>query len=176
MEKVKYPTVNTGFTLIELLVTLSVASILLAVAAPSYQVFVQDSQLITQVNGFSSAMMLTKNEAIKRNNTASICPSTNGTGCTGGTVWSNGWIVFADANGDGIVDAGEEIIQVGSALTGGNTLASNGARVTFSASGFSLGFNATFTLCDSRGAAASKVLVLSNQGRIRHETGTGTCS
>ncbi|PTN12083.1 GspH/FimT family pseudopilin [Nitrosomonas aestuarii] len=176
MEKVKDFTVSAGLTLIELLVTLSVASILLAVAAPGYRVFVQDSQLITQINHFSSAMMLAKNEAIIRNGPTSICPSTNGTGCTGGTVWSNGWIVFADADGDGIVGAGEEIIQVGSALTGGNTLASNGARVTFSASGFSLGFNATFSLCDSRGVAASKVLVLSNQGRVRHETGTGACS
>lgn len=164
-----------GFTLIELLVTLSVASILLTMAVPNYRVFVQDSLLITQVNSFFSAMTLAKNEAIKRSSSATVCPSTNGTGCTGGTVWSTGWIVFADADNDGAVDAGEEIIHVGSALSGGNTLSSGRQRVTFAASGFSLGFNTTFSLCDSRGASASRALVLSNQGRFRTEVGTGAC-
>lgn len=168
-------TIHMGFTLIELLVTLSVASILLTMAVPNYRVFVQDSLLITQVNSFSSAMTLAKNEAIKRSSSATVCPSTNGTGCTGGTDWSNGWIVFADADGDGAVDAGEEIIYVGSALSGGNTLSSGRTRITFSASGFSLGYNTTFSLCDSRGISASRALVLSNQGRLRTEVGTGAC-
>ena len=164
-----------GFTLIELLVTLSVASILLTMAVPNYRVFVQDSLLITQINSFTSAMTLAKNEAIKRSSFATICPSTNGTGCAGVTTWSNGWIVFADANNDGTVDAGEEIIHVGSALSGGNTLSSGRQRITFAASGFSLGSNTTFSLCDSRGTSASRALVLNNQGRLRTEVGTGAC-
>ena len=110
-----YLTVYRGFTLIELLVTLSVASILLTVAAPSYRVFVQDSQLITQSNSFYSAMMLAKSEAVRSSSSATICPSAAGVACDGGTVWTNGWMVFADANGDGTVDAGEQIIRVGSA-------------------------------------------------------------
>lgn len=167
--------VQMGFTLIELLVTLSVASILLTMAVPNYRVFVQDSLLITQVNSFSSAITLAKNEAIKRSGSATVCPSTNGTGCTGGTDWSNGWIVFADADSDGAVDAGEEMIYVGSALSGGNTLSSGRPRITFAASGFSLGFNTTFSLCDSRGISSSRALVLSNQGRLRTEVGTGAC-
>jgi type IV fimbrial biogenesis protein FimT len=169
--------ISRGFTLIELLVTLSVASILLTVAVPSYRVFVQDSLLITQSNNFYSAMMLAKSEAVKRSSPATICPSTNGTGCTGGTVWSNGWIVFADTNGDGAVDAGEEILQVSAALTGGNILQSGARiRVTYAASGYTLGFADTFSLCDSRGAAMSRRIILNNQGRLRTETGGGACA
>lgn len=164
-----------GFTLIELLVTLSVASILLSVAVPSYRTFVQDSLLITQSNSFASTIALAKSEAIKRSSRVTICPSTNGTSCTGGTVWSNGWLVFADANGDGVVDATEQIIQVNMALSGGNTLTVRN-RITFTADGFSNGFNGTFSLCDSRGATYSRALVLNNQGRLRFETGTGACS
>jgi len=119
--------------------------------------------------------MLAKSEAAKRSSPTTVCPSTDGATCTGGAVWSNGWLVFSDPNGDGVVDAGEQIIQVGMPLTGGNTL-TNGLRVTFAASGFTLGFNNTFSLCDSRGAAMSKRLVLNNQGRLRTETGGGTCS
>lgn len=172
----KYKAANRGFTLIELLITLSVASIMLAIAAPSYRVFVQDSQLIAQSNSLHSAMMLAKSEAVKRSSPATICSSTNGTACNGGAVWSNGWLVFADTNNDGAVDAGEQIIQVGSPLSGGNALNyNNGARVTFAASGFAVGFNGTFSLCDDRGAAKSKRLTLNNQGRLRTETGGGAC-
>jgi type IV fimbrial biogenesis protein FimT len=160
----------SGFTLIELLVTLSVASILLSVAVPSYRAFVQDSLLMTQSNSFSSAIALAKSEAIKRSSRVTICSSTNGANCNGGTVWSDGWIVFADPDGSGGVEAGEQIIQVNMALTGGNTLRGGNARVTFTADGFSMGFNGTFVLCDSRGTAFSRALILSNQGRLRFGT------
>ncbi|WP_242006965.1 GspH/FimT family pseudopilin [Candidatus Nitrotoga sp. AM1P] len=172
-----YIAVNRGFTVIELLVTLSVASILLAVAAPSYRTFVQDNQLIAQSNNFFSAMMLAKSEAIKRSSPTTICPSTNGTACAGGTVWTNGWLVFADTDSDGTVDTGEEIIRVGTALPGQSTLTSgNSTRVTFAASGFTLGFNDTFSLCDSRGTAMSRSLTLSNQGHLRTVKGGGACA
>lgn len=172
-----YIAVNRGFTVIELLVTLSVASILLAVAAPNYRTFVQNSQLIAQSNNFFSAMMLAKSEAIKRSSPATICPSTNGTTCAGVTAWTSGWLVFADVNGDGTVDVGEGIIRVGTALPGQSTLTSgNRTRVTFAASGFALGFNDTFSLCDSRGPALSRRLILSNQGGLRTVKGGGACA
>ncbi len=163
-----------GFTLIELLVTLSVASILLSVAVPSFSTFIQNNLLTTQNNSFYSALALAKSEAVRRSSPVSLCPSTNGTSCTGGTIWSNGWLVFADANNPGVVDAGEEILQVGVAFSGGNTL-SGRTTVTFTANGFSMLSNGTFTLCDSRGGSHSKAIILNNQGRFRSATGTGTC-
>ena len=168
--------VNRGFTLIELLITLSVASILLSMAVPSYRIFVQDSLILTQSNSFSTAIMLAKSEAIKTSASATICPSNNGTACTGGTVWSNGWLVFADANGDGAVDAGEQILQVSAPLTGGNTLSGARNRITYSPTGYTFGFADTFSLCDSRGAASSRGIILNNQGRLRTVAGGGTCS
>lgn len=164
-----------GFTLIELLVTLSVASILLSVAVPSYRTFVQDNLLMVQSNNFYSTLALAKSEAIRRSSPVTVCPSTNGTGCTGGVAWSNGWLVFADINSNGVVEAGEEILQVSAAFTGGNTFSGTKARVTFTANGFSMASNDTFSLCDSRGASYSKAIILNNQGRFRSETGTGTC-
>lgn len=166
---------SDGVTLIELLVTLSIASILLTVAVPGFRVFIQDSRLTAQINNFSSAMMLAKSEALKRSSSTTVCPSANSTTCTGGSVWSSGWLVFSDPNRNGVVDVGEEIIQVNAALTGGNTLSGGRTRITFDANGFSLGLNDSISLCDSRGAASSKRLVISNQGRVRTETGTGAC-
>lgn len=175
-----YIAINRGFTLIELLVTVSVASILLAVAAPSYRTFVQDNQLTAQSDTFFSAMILAKSEAVTRNRPVTICPSTDGTSCAVsaalGAVWTNGWLVFADVNGDGIADA-IEIIRVGTALPGQSTLTSpKSKKVIFAASGTTLGFNDTFALCDDRGSAQSRILVLSNQGGLRTDKGVvGTC-
>ena len=169
---------SRGFTLIELLVTLSVASILLTMAVPNYRVFVQDSLLLTQSNSFSSAMILAKSEAVKRSSPATICSSTNGATCNGGAVWSNGWLVFADTNVNGVIDAGE-IIQVGALLTGGNTLTfaafADSSRVTYAASGFTIGSNGTFSLCDNRGVAMSRAIILNNLGRLRTVIGGGAC-
>ncbi len=165
-----------GFTLIELIIVLSIASILLSMAVPNYSAFVQDSLLTAQSNNFASALALTKSEAIKRSNRVTICPSTDGTSCTGGSVWSNGWVVFVNPNGDGSIDAGEEILQVGSALSGGNTLAGARTRITFASNGFAMGFSDGFSLCDRRGINYSKKIILNNQGRTRFETGTGACS
>lgn len=164
-----------GFTLIELLVTLSVASILLSVAVPSFSSFSQNNLLTTQSNSFYSALALAKSEAIRRSSPVTLCPSTNGTSCAGGTTWSNGWLVFADTSNAGVVDAGEEILQVGTAFSGGNTFSSGRNRITFTANGYSMGFTSTFSLCDRRGASHSKAIILNNQGRFRSETGTGTC-
>ena len=74
-----------------------------------------------------------------------------------------------------MVEAGDEILQVGVAFSGGNTFSGTRTRVTFTANGFSMASNDTFTLCDNRGAAYSKAIILNNQGRFRTETGTGTC-
>lgn len=168
--------VNKGFTLVELIVTLSVGSILLAVAVPGYQTLVQNNRLTTQNNSFASALMLAKSEAVKRSSWVTVCPSTSGTGCTGGKSWAGGWLIFADTNNDKAVNTGEEVIKVNAAITGGNTLTSGNTAITFSGSGFSQGSNDTFTLCDKRGSAHSKKLVLSNLGRLRVESGTGTCA
>ncbi|MBS0424311.1 MAG: GspH/FimT family pseudopilin [Proteobacteria bacterium] len=162
---------HNGFTMIELLVTMSIASILLSLAVPSYRTFVQDNLLMMQSNNFYSTLALAKSEAIRRSSPVTVCPSTNGTSCTGGVVWSNGWLVFLDVNNNGVVEAGEEILQVGPAFTGGNTFTGTKLRVIFTANGFSMGSNDTFTLCDSRGTSYSKAIILNMQGRFRTETG-----
>lgn len=165
-----------GFTLIELMVTLSVMAILLAVAVPNFQSFILNSRITTQTNNFIMALMLARSEAVKRGSTVTVCSSTDGTSCAGSSKWEGGWLVFVDADGDGVVDTGDLPVQVGQALSGGNTL--NGyarTRVTYSGNGFASGFNGTFSLCDSRGVTFSRDIIVNNQGRVHAETGKGTC-
>ena len=86
-------------------------------------------------------------------------------------------VVFVDNNNSRTIDAGEEILQVSYAFSGGNTLKTSLAgTIMFRPDGFSPGSAATFSLCDDRGSNYSKSIILSNQGRFRTETGTGSCS
>jgi len=155
-----------GFTLIELIITLIISAILLAIGVPSFNSFLKDNLLTTQINELVTSINLTRSEAIKRGFSATICKSNTGTSCTGN--WSDGWVVFDDQDADGTVDSGETIIRVHSALQGGNTLTFGSTnRITYSSQGISTGFNDTFKLCDSRGATKAKGVIVSNTGRVR---------
>ncbi|NGY06283.1 GspH/FimT family pseudopilin [Solimonas terrae] len=73
---------QAGLTLVELFVTLAVASVLLAVAVPSYNQLMATSRLSTAANDFVSALNNARVEAIRRNNSTQFCSnstSSNGT-------------------------------------------------------------------------------------------------
>lgn len=91
---------HSGFTLVELMITMAIVGILLVVGVPSLKTFMQGNQLIAASNELVSALHVARSEAIKLNSRVSICESSDGTSCTTTGDWSNGWIVFVDANGD----------------------------------------------------------------------------
>lgn len=167
---------QSGFTLIELLVTLSIAAILLTVAVPNFITFVQNNHLATQANEFVTMLNYARSEAVKRNQRITVCSRSTDTSCAGTTNWDSGLIVFVDTNGDGVVDGGEDVLQVRQGLEGGNTLRAGArTRVTYQSTGFSPGFNDTFRLCDSRGTASARAIVVSMQGRVSTSIGTAQC-
>lgn len=158
---------NYGFTLIELMITLSIAAILLGVAVPNFITFIQNNRLASQANDLVTMLNYARSEAVKRNQRITVCSRTDDTTCSGTTNWDNGLLVFADNNGDGVVDGGEDILQVRQGLESGNTLRAGArTRVTYQSNGFSTGFNDTFRLCDTRGTASARAIVISMQGRV----------
>jgi type IV fimbrial biogenesis protein FimT len=163
---------SRGFTLIELMVTLTVAAILFAVAAPSFTPFVQNNRSAALINELHASLSHARSEAIKRNSSVTICKSTNGTGCGGHTDhWHHGWIAFVDNDLDGAVDDGDEILRVHGLIPGSNTLTFSQTTVLYSSNGLAGGgANGTFTLCDTRGAAYAKGLVIGPSGRPRLAT------
>lgn len=164
---------ENGFTLIELLVTLSIAAILLTVAVPNFITFVQNNRLATQANDLVTMLNYARSEAVKRNQRVTVCSSTTGTSCAGSTTWDSGLLVFVDTANFGVVDAGEDVLQVRQGVEGSNTLRTGLTRVTYQSNGFSSGFFDTFRLCDSRGTASARAIVISPQGRVRTNTLTG---
>ncbi len=124
-----------GYTLVELMVTLAVVVILLLVAVPNFTDLLRKNRLSSASNNLIAAVSLARSEAIKTNNPAIICASANGTTCSGdATGWGRGWIVWADADNDGVPDANEVVRSQGD--LGGLSLASaTASRITVNARG-----------------------------------------
>ena len=96
---------QSGFTLIELMVTISVLAILLALGLPSFQSSLRSNRVATATNEMIASISLARSEAIRSTRGGGVCASADGAAC-GGT-WSDGWLVWADANANGGLDAGE---------------------------------------------------------------------
>ena len=99
----------SGFTLLELMVTVAIMAILLAIALPSFQSSLRSNRAATATNEMMASLSLARSEAIKNKGGGAVCPSSSGTACVGN--WSDGWLVWADANGNSALDAGETVLR-----------------------------------------------------------------
>lgn len=158
---------NSGFTLVELVITMAIAAILVGVAVPSFQTTLQNNLLATQANDFITALNLARSEAIKRGVNVISCKSANGADCTLAGNWAQGWIVFADQDGDGAIDPGE-LLRVQGVLGGGNSLIGNGIvfvnSITYQPDG--TGTPGTMSVCDARGNASARAITINFPGRV----------
>lgn len=128
---------HAGFTLIELMVTLSIAAVLMMVAAPSMVAFKRNSELSSLSNTLLSAINAARGEAMKRGMAAYVVPS------NGGGAWEVGWVVFVDKNNNQIYDdATDQLIYQQAApasyftITGNGPAGVNPAYIRFDPSGY----------------------------------------
>jgi type IV fimbrial biogenesis protein FimT len=166
-----------GMTLIELLVAMSVLTILLAVGVPSFGQFMANTQLSGYANTMFSHLALARSEAIKRNSRVAICKSSDGSTCASTGDWNQGWIVFADTDNSGSINADEQLITVMPALSSGFSFVGNSSvssYISYDSQGMtklkSGGFQAgTITLCPAVPAPAGngREIILSGSGRSR---------
>lgn len=135
-----------GFTLIELMVTLSIAAVLMMVAAPNMVAFKRNSELSSLSNTLLSAINAARGEAMKRGMAAYVVPA------DGGGAWEVGWVVFIDKNNNQIYDddATDQLIYQQAAppsyfaITGNFSASENPAYIRFDASGYPKQKNGSF--------------------------------
>lgn len=166
-----------GFTLIELMVTLSIAAVLLTVAAPSFSTFQRNAQLTSFANTVVATLNAARGEAIKRGRNALLVPSDN-------TSWSSGWVVFVDTNRNFTYDSATDLLVfTREAPPSYLTLSANGTAsaappyIMFDAQGYAINKSAGFGSLVfnivrndvSTGLAASETrrVIVSNTGRVR---------
>ncbi len=96
---------HRGFTLIELVFTLVVAGILIMLAVPQFKEALSNNNRNSKVNTLISALNLTRSEAVSRGMDVIMCRSSDSASCNTAVssegVWENGWIIYADLNGNG---------------------------------------------------------------------------
>lgn len=159
---------NRGFNLVELIVTLTIAGILMAVAAPALQTFVSSNRLASQINDLIGDINLSRNEAIKRNATTGVCvTAVGGSSCVTSGNWANGWLVYYVCQaGDpsGCTAGNSVVIKLHEALTGNNTLTAPGDQIVFGKSGIISSGAGQFTLTDPK-ANKTRIVCIAATGR-----------
>ena len=156
--------------MLELMITVSIASILLAVAVPGYQTLMRESRLTTQANELVTSLHYARSEAIKRGVRVSICKNSGSSSCANGGKWQDGWLIFSDIDTVGSVDNEDEVLRVFPSLNG-STLGSGsnfGNWISYLPNGRSRGNgglpNGTFSLCNQ---ASGRNIIVNNSGRPR---------
>ena len=177
----------TGFTLTEMMIVLLLAAVFISLAAPGFRSILERTRLQTTTSNITTSLMLARSEALKRNQSISVCKkTTTNDGCLSGTVgnWDGGWIVHLDPNNPSSLDP-NEIIRVGDALSGGDTLRlvddPNDVTPTFYNSllyrndgGVSQA--ASFVVCNSNGDLdTGRLITMSLTGRPSNYTSVSKC-
>jgi len=166
----------------EVMITLSIATILMSVAIPSFQTFTRTNRIAAITNQLSSSFQYARSEAVTRGKTVTVCKSNDVSDstptCVSGANWQDGWVVFVDDNGDGDLDTGETPLRVSEAINNTvliTTSTTNFANfVRFRPDGQSLGASiatGTLLICT---APEQRRIVFNAIGRLRIETGTCT--
>jgi len=161
-----------GYTLYELLMTMLVATTILAIGIPSFSSLLARQRQRVEIDALFHAIHVARKESIMRRRVVSLCPSSDGLTCSAGTDWSDGWIMFENADRDWPprVDAGEPLLQ--------RHDVSDSIRIVANRRGFTLrstflrATNGTFVICDRQGRVAPKGLVISFTGRPRVASNT----
>ena len=155
----------SGFTIIELLVAMAVAAVLLGLALPAFDTFIEQRNMAARVNSFVSAVNLARSEAINRGGNVSIQAVNAG---DNGNEWGPGYCVVVGTPGNCPNDPAVLIRQFDAA--GAATMDALGglngiATLTFNGRGLlTLGNPGTIEICEA-GVANGREVAVNTIGR-----------
>ena len=157
-----------GFSVVEGLMVLALMGVLLAMAAPGMTAWLGRTQVEALAQAFVRDVRWARTEAIKRSLRVSLCSSADARQCDA-QGWAAGWVVFADDNGNGWIDSGDEILRVQSRMTGVASMAStqpanDRLQLTFQSQGVARAAAQSLWLTDTT-RTQQRLVCVSMQGR-----------
>ena len=156
-----------GFTLIELMISVSVTSILAALAIPNYSQFIVQMRVDNEISQLHRILLITRNAAINSGQKAIVCPLDESQQCT--SQWQNELSVFIDVNDNKTFDGNEKIIRIRPAIKTNDKLIYGKGRtkITFKPTGQLSGLaNGTFRYCPQRYKNYSRGIIVARSGRL----------
>jgi type IV fimbrial biogenesis protein FimT len=148
-----------GVTLVELLVVLGVIAVIAGFAVPLFSGLLLDSRRTAAVATALHAVNLARQLAAIRGEAIRLCGSRDAQQCSGVADWSGGLLV-ADAG-----DSLRRSLPFPDAA-GDSAIRANRQDVTFEG-GTGFATPATLTICDRRGGASARAIIISRSGRPR---------
>ncbi|MGH8033471.1 MAG: GspH/FimT family pseudopilin [Luteimonas sp.] len=159
---------NAGFTLIEAMTVLTIIAIGITIGIPGFNETIQRMRVTTTLNLLSADMAMARSAAVMRQEHVGVCPRVAHNRCGSGTDWSDGWMVFADADVNGQPDTPTDLLRVTDAPCAALLyLPASRKLLRYQPDGRAYGANLTVYLC-RKGQFAAKVVV-NNPGRLRSE-------
>lgn len=168
-----------GVVLLELLMAGCVLAILAALAAPGFVATAERLKLRSAVDALTSSLYTARAEAYKRGGHVAVAPD-GAAECEpadGSSRWGCGWTVFADADEDGVREAGEDVIVAEQAPPGIDIVQTQKrASLRLNAWGqFSGQVGVGFMLSSRARKDLAAVICISSGGRVRSIMGADQC-
>ncbi len=152
---------GAGFSILELMVTITVLSVLLAIAVPSFRGVMRRNSVSSAAGNLMGDLQYARGEAATRHKFVSLCRSTDGKTCAADaatTSYEQGWLVYSyDADVDGPnqsftpTKADHELLRVGGLQDRVSIEATDGNVMTFGQSGLPMAnagrTNENFVVC-----------------------------
>jgi len=165
---------SKGFTLVELMVVLAIAALLLVVAVPSFTDTAARAAIRSGMQDLAADLAYARSSAVTRNRSVSVCASDSATTprTCDGSAWQKGWITFFDADENGALDAGEDIVRMANAISERVNITLDNA-VTFDGRGTKTTVS-EFKFCasHSNNAAYAQAVLVNIGGLVRHSRDT----
>ena len=170
----------------ERVIVQTIASLLAGDHPEPFEIIVVDDgssdatyRVAREASWLQSDLRMARAEAVRRGAPVGLCASSNGTACTAGATWRQGWILFSNARGDGSFDAaaGDQILRVQRAWSGSDTATTtpNADRLAFNGEGFAAvlrGGNTTITIrAPSAPVSSTRCLILNMAGTVSMQGG-----
>ncbi len=168
-----------GLTLIELLIVISIAAILMTIGLPAMAGFVAENRVTAKTNLMMAHIQYARHSAVTLRSNVVACPSDDQQTCSGSNRWDGGWIIFVDRNNNRHQpERPEDVLRVVPPETRLLLHSAGRNRVRFQPMGGAFGTNLTIRVCDARGQAQARAIVVSNPGRVRvrRDVGQAECA